>query len=217
MFYQDPRPRQAAAAFGSEGRLDGMSILELGPLEGAHTYQLEQLGAQRVVAIESNGDAFQRCLVVKNMLALNRTTFLLGDCTRHLAASTDTYDMIFASGILYHMDDPAELIRLLAARTSKVFIWTHYYDAAFRYANGRPLPHKAVSYSKDGLALSFYRLDYGSRFRRDFLGGLLPQTHWLSLEGIFAALAFHGFATVRVIDDNRNGQRGPAVTLAASR
>ncbi len=36
-----------------------MNILELGPLEGAHTYQL------RILAIEANAEAFLKCLVVK--------------------------------------------------------------------------------------------------------------------------------------------------------
>lgn len=38
------------------------SVLELGPLEAAHTYMLEKAGAS-VLAIESNKGAFLRCLI----------------------------------------------------------------------------------------------------------------------------------------------------------
>jgi hypothetical protein len=43
LFVTDERPRVAARALGnSDARFDGMSILELGPLEGGHSYQLEK-------------------------------------------------------------------------------------------------------------------------------------------------------------------------------
>jgi len=45
LFVADGRPRAAAAGLGQGGRLDGMRVLELGPLEGGHSYALEKLGA----------------------------------------------------------------------------------------------------------------------------------------------------------------------------
>lgn len=53
-FRADPRPGQAAAHLGVDGRLDGYEVLELGPLEGGRTCQLEALGAKRITAVESN-------------------------------------------------------------------------------------------------------------------------------------------------------------------
>lgn len=216
MFYQDNRPRQAARALGANDRLDGMSILELGPLEGAHSYQLERLGAARIVAIESNADAFQRCLVVKNLLGLDRTTFLLGDCVGYLETTSEHFDMIFASGILYHLQDPVGLIRLLAARTRKLFVWTQYYDARFRYANGKALPHRARHYERDGFAAPLYELVYRGRFGAAFLGGNRRTTNWMALADIRAALRHYGFDAQDLIEDVR-GERGPAATLAAYR
>ncbi len=56
---EDPRPSIAAQYLGFEpGSLQGMNILELGPLEGARTYQLAKLGADRILAIEANAEAF---------------------------------------------------------------------------------------------------------------------------------------------------------------
>src|SRR2546421_7977955 len=65
-FLNDPRPAQAARYLGSGSeRLDGMSVLELGPLEAAHTCQLERLGAERILAIEANSEAYLKCLIMK--------------------------------------------------------------------------------------------------------------------------------------------------------
>ena len=50
------------------GGVQSKKILELGPLEGAHTYMLEGAGGD-VLSIEGNHGAFLRCLIVKNFLA----------------------------------------------------------------------------------------------------------------------------------------------------
>ena len=67
--------------------MDGFRILELGPLEGAHTYQLEKLGAAEIVAIEANKEAFLKCLIIKELAQLERARFLLGDFVTYLEFS----------------------------------------------------------------------------------------------------------------------------------
>jgi hypothetical protein len=67
-----------ADRFGVRGRLDDMSLLELGPLEGAHTYQLEKLGAKSILAIEANVEAFLKCLITKEITGLQVAKFMLG-------------------------------------------------------------------------------------------------------------------------------------------
>src|SRR4051794_2616577 len=58
LFTSDPRPLRAAEILGTGSRIDGFRVLELGPLEGGHTFQLEKLGAREVLAIEANVEAF---------------------------------------------------------------------------------------------------------------------------------------------------------------
>src|SRR5438045_500416 len=53
----DNRPLLAAQYLGAANRVGGMTILELGPLEGLHACRFEQLGAARILAIESNVEA----------------------------------------------------------------------------------------------------------------------------------------------------------------
>src|SRR6058998_2055014 len=53
--FQDGRVKWAVEQFGG---VEGQTILELGPLEGAHTYMLEKMGAASVTAIEANTRAY---------------------------------------------------------------------------------------------------------------------------------------------------------------
>src|ERR1019366_3439941 len=73
-------------------------------------------------AVEANKEAFLRCLVLKNLFNL-RATFLLGDFVSHLEGSL-RYDLIYASGILYHLTDPAEFLVNCASRCDHLFIWS---------------------------------------------------------------------------------------------
>ena len=47
----------------------GKTVLELGPLEGAHTYQLHQRGAN-IVAVEASKQAYLKCLITKEIVGL---------------------------------------------------------------------------------------------------------------------------------------------------
>ena len=67
------------------GGVYGKSIIELGPLEGGHTYMLLNAGASHVTAIEANTLGVLKCLIVKELLHLERASFLLGNFNPWLA------------------------------------------------------------------------------------------------------------------------------------
>ncbi|WP_204348773.1 hypothetical protein, partial [Klebsiella pneumoniae] len=79
--YDDAR---IAWLVSSVGGLQGLDVLELGPLEASHTAMLLAAGAKSVLAIEANQLAFLRCLVVKELRHLRDASFQLGDFTRFL-------------------------------------------------------------------------------------------------------------------------------------
>src|SRR5262249_319493 len=126
-FSVDLRPAFAMKTLA--GNLSGraLRVLELGPLEGGHTYQFEKMGVTEIIAVESNVEAFIKCLIVKNLAGLQKARFLFGDFVSYLKEDTSRYDFIFCCGVLYHMQDPLELIELMAARTDRIFVWTHYF------------------------------------------------------------------------------------------
>ena len=118
------------------GSIEGMNVLELGPLEACHSYMLDRAGARRVVSIEANRRAFLKCLIVKEVLGLPTCEFLCGDFMEYLRESEEQFDLIVASGVLYHMIEPAELLHRAASRTDNLFLWTHFYDQECLDRNG---------------------------------------------------------------------------------
>ncbi|MDT7950190.1 MAG: hypothetical protein RQ966_01675 [Acetobacteraceae bacterium] len=201
----DARVTQAAACLGRAGSLDGMAVLELGPLEAAHTYQLERLGAA-VTAVEANKDAFLKCLVVKELLGL-RSRFLCGDVLAFLDATPDRYDLIFASGILYHMSDPVRLIQRIAGHADRCFLWTHYYAAGQN--RFRPKPSRI-----DGFDTTLHEYHYGNRRSGQFWGGTRATTSWMERDEIVRA--FHTFGLTRhaILGEDTDHPAGPAFSVA---
>ena len=177
LFYADSRPAQAAQALGQNGRLDGMDILELGPLEGAHSFAMERLGAASILSIEANVEAFLKCLIIKEILNLKYVRFMLGDVMEFLKENKKIFDIIFCSGILYHMEDPVQMIKYISNFTDKCFVWTHYFDPAHYPGPTRtPYPHH------DGYIL--HQLEYPDMDYEKFWGGNRPIASWLNKDDI---------------------------------
>ncbi len=89
---------------------------------------LEKAGSAAVLAIEGNPRAYLKCLVLKEVLDLQRSRFLCGDFVAYLRADPPKADFVVASGVLYHMTNPVELLYLVSRITDCLFLWTHYFD-----------------------------------------------------------------------------------------
>jgi len=207
----DARPDYAAQQFGTGGRFDGMTILELGPLEGMHTWRFEQRGAARILAIESNVEAYLKCLIVKEALGMKRAEFLLGDFNLYLQGGSPRFDMVFACGVLYHMEDPLALIRGIARATDKCFVWTHYFE------EGRTAPRVAVPASLEGFNSTYYHAQYQDRAQPGFWGGNKPSASWMKRDDILAAFRHFGLNEIEVVAEDPNALHGPTITFAARR
>ncbi len=206
----DPRPGWAAEFLGNTaGSLAGMRVLEVGPLEGAHTRDLIKLGAEHVLAIESNITAFMKCLVVKELAQLPRCTFMLGDAQKYLQETAERFSLIYCSGVLYHMEDPFEMLRAMTSRTDKIFIWTHF---CLEEKPSKP----PVSVTRDGLELTYFESEYlETSASNAFWGGIAPRAHWMSKEGIHKSLAHLGFS-MRIVDEIDHEQT-PSFSFVATR
>lgn len=108
------------------GGIKDKRILELGPMEAAHTKMMIEAGAKEVIAVEGISDCFLRCLIVKEAFQLTNAKFIFGDFCRYIKNySGEKFDVISAAGVLYHQSNPAQLIYDMSRITDKVFVWSH--------------------------------------------------------------------------------------------
>ncbi len=199
------------------GGFDGQKILELGPLEAGHTYQIEKLGATSIIAIEANKRAFLKCLCMKEILDLQRAKFLLGDFNKYLSNPNLDFDIIVASGVLYHMKEPLQLIDRLCQNGQQIFIWSHYYDQKLI---GRKKVLKGhfsdKKYLVDGIEHSKYFYGGGLQWN-GFCGGGYDHSFWISLESIKERFRRNGFSDIHENFHNIDHPNGPSVGLFCRR
>jgi hypothetical protein len=215
--YDDPRLRLGLDVIGG---VAGKRVLELGPLEAGHTYLLDRAGAADILAIEGNSRAFLKCLVVKELVEMRAARFVCGDFLEYLRGTPDRVDLTLASGVLYHMMNPVELIARIARVTDAVYIWTHYYDEALLNTSvvtaRRVVAPEEAEY--EGYRHRLHRFDYGRALeRKDFCGGNRPQARWLTRADILGALRHFGFGRVHPFYDEPNHLHGPAFSVVAQR
>jgi hypothetical protein len=203
------------------GGCAGLNVLELGPLEAGHSYMLEKSGASQITSIESNTHAYLKCLIVKELLELSRVHFLCGDFVAYLRDAESKFDLGIASGVLYHMTNPAELIALLSRRCDKhIYFWTHYYDPAVIKSNpvlAKKFPDE-ITAEHNGFKHTLYRYEYqGALGWGGFCGGSAHHSYWMNRDDILGCLKSFGFSKVEIDFDDPNHPNGPSFALLASR
>mgnify|MGYP001816024284 FL=1 len=201
---------------GALGGVEGARVLELGPLEGAHSATLRSLGATSVVAIEANTGAFLRCLVTKEILGLDGVEFRLGDFRPILADCTERFDLAVAVGVLYHLDDPVPVLANLARLTDRMVIWSHVFDdaAGMEHFAARFDPPETRELEGIGYRLHPYRYEESLDWK-GFSGGTRPIARWIERGDLLEIVDGLGFDVV--LRDDHDHPHGPAMTLALRR
>lgn len=211
--HDDARIHWASEAFGG---FQDKTVLELGPLEACHTAMMESKGAKLIRGIEGNADAYLRCLVVKELLNLKAARFELGNFVDFLRVGKEVFDIGVASGVLYHMKNPVELIELLSRRVKSLFVWTHYYDADLVEAK----EHVSCKFSGSWTASHadfehcLHPYGYGDALSwKGFCGGGSESCNWMEKPEMLRAFEHFGF---EIADEKLEADHvhGPAVWLA---
>ncbi len=202
------------------GGFKDQRVIELGPLEAGHTYMLESLGAESIVAIEANKRAYLKCLIVKEILSLKRSRFMLGDFVAFLRESETSFDVCLASGVLYHMHNPCELIHLISKASQKVVLWTHYYDQEL--IQGKDIVagkfSGALKNSYNGFGHVLHKYSYGEALSSaGFCGGSRHYSYWMSRDDILACLRFFGFQDLSIGFEDPDHQHGPCFCIVGVR
>ncbi len=212
--FQDPKIAWAEQQLGG---FKGCKILELGPLEGGHTYMLESMGADSILAIEANSRAYLKCLITKEILGLKRARVMLGDFVTYLKNTQESYDICIASGVLYHMQNPVELIDLISQQSAKAMIWTHYYDQSLIENNPNLKEGKfSGSVTKDyhGFQHVLHRQNYQESLdSAKFAGGHETFSLWMTRADILTCLDAFGFREVKIEFEQPHHPNGPCFCL----
>lgn len=193
---QDTRVEQFFESFPNPER-----ILELGSLEGGHSFSLaSRPSVKYVLGVEGRDFNVEKARFVQGLLKMTNVEFVTANLETTDLASHGEFDAVFCSGLLYHLPKPWELIERISRVSPNVFMWTHYTkeEDINTSANGWP----GFTYQELGLA--------------DPLSGMSADSFWPTLEGLQDMLKKYGFEKVHLIEDDPNHPQGPAITLAAT-
>jgi hypothetical protein len=102
--------------------LSGKRIIEFGPMEGAQTAGLVQLGARSVTAIEARGGSFIKTMVARYCLNWNNVELIMDDFHNADRQKYGEFDLAFAHGVYYHSFVPFFFLENLMSLSDNIFI-----------------------------------------------------------------------------------------------
>ncbi|MFL6520741.1 MAG: class I SAM-dependent methyltransferase [Chthoniobacterales bacterium] len=177
------------------------SILELGALEGAHSFILaERSGVERVVALEGREASLRKARFVQNLLAIPNVEFVQANLEHTDLARFRKFDAVFCCGLLYHLPEPWTLLEQLPSVAPVLYIWTQY---------AREEEARDVGPGWRGKI----HIEGGAD---EPLSGMSATATWLTIQSLCDLLRSCGYNRVDVIYDDPAHPNGPAVTIGAT-
>ena len=176
------------------------TILELGSLEGAHSFMLaEHPGVERVVAVEGREPNLRKARFVQELLQIHNVEFVQANLEETDLTAFGKFDAVFCCGLLYHLPAPWKLLEQLPAIAPALFIWTHYAAEAEARDIGNGLRGKIHHEGGEDEPLS----------------GMSPTATWLTLDSLRSVLKASGYAKTEVIHDDPTHANSPAASVGA--
>jgi SAM-dependent methyltransferase len=176
------------------------TILELGALEGAHSFIFAtRPGVKRVVALEGRETNLGKARFVQDLLEIRNVEFAQANLEHADLKQFGKFDAVFCCGLLYHLPEPWKLIRQCSTIAPLLFIWTQYAaeDEARDIGNGL----RGKTHIEGGA--------------EEPLSGMSPTATWLTLPCLRDLLGATGYTSIDVIYDDPAHANGPAVTIGA--
>lgn len=190
-FRGDPRCAAFWAAFPEARR-----VLELGSLEGGHTFELAR-HAGHVTAIEARPANLRRASLAQRALGVGNVTFVGADVEVTGPDGFGRFDAVFCSGLLYHLSRPMAVLDRLARAAEGVYIWTHHAAEA------------ETVHGLDGVPGAWR----AQQHLHDPSSGLTRRAFWPTRDAIVDRLHAAGFSSVDVSDEDHPA--APAVSVVA--
>jgi hypothetical protein len=180
---------------------DAATILELGSLEGGHTFAIaRRQGVRNVVALEGRAANVEKARFVQELIGVQNVEFVVGDLENIEFRRWGQFDAAFCVGVLYHLRRPWDLLEKVRSVTRRLFVWTHYVttedaDTSVSGFRGKFVPEGGLG---------------------DPLSGLSTHSFWPTLESLFDMLEAPGFTRITLLERSPTHPHGPSLTLAAS-
>jgi SAM-dependent methyltransferase len=175
-------------------RFEPCDVLELGCLEAGQTVELARRG-YKVTAIEGRDENVRRARWICRLFETD-AVILAADLETVPLREFGRFDVVFCSGLLYHLPRPWELVEQLPAVAANVFLSTHYAEKQHATANG--------------IAGRWYS-ELG---REDPLSGLSERSFWPTKAALLDLLRANGYREIEVTRDWAH-PNGPLLNLVA--
>lgn len=177
------------------------TILELGALEGAHSFIFAQRpGVERVVAVEGREANLRKARFVQNLLEVRNVEFIQANLEHSDLARFGKFDAVFCCGLLYHLPEPWKLLEQLPSVAPVLYIWTQY---------AREEEARDVGPGWRGKI----HIEGGAD---EPLSGMSATATWLTVQSLRDVLQVSGHKRVDVIYDDAAHPNGPAITIGAA-
>ena len=102
--------------------LAGKRVIEFGPMEGAQTAALVNLGAASVTCIEARGVSFIKTMIAQYCSNWRNVTVVMDDFHNADAEKYGKFDLAFAHGVYYHSLAPFFFFENLMSLSDNIFI-----------------------------------------------------------------------------------------------
>jgi SAM-dependent methyltransferase len=178
------------------------TILELGSLEGGHSFALaRRASVEKVIAVEARDKNIEKAKFVQGLLDDKKVEFIKADLEKTDLSELGKFDAVFCSGLLYHLPEPWKLIEQCRKVSPNIFIWTQYAceNEAKKFSGG----FRGKWYREGGW--------------RDPLSGVSNYSFWLSLGSLINLLTANDYKNIQIIDNDLKHPHGCAITLSAKR
>lgn len=187
-YADDDRVRDFAAHF------EPCHMLELGCLEGGQTVELAQRG-YKITAVEGRPENARRARWICRLIRAN-ALILDADLETVPLREFGGFDVVFCSGLLYHLPRPREMVEQLPAVAPNLFLSTHYTENEETIANG--------------IAGRWYYEAGGD----DPLSGLSQRSFWPTRAALLDLLRANGYSQIEITRDWAH-PNGPLLNLVA--
>lgn len=180
---------------------DAKTILELGSFEGGHTLSIAKRNSvKKVIGVEGRRENINKAKFVQELLGIKNVKFVQSNLEDINLSEFGHFDVVFCSGVLYHLPKPWELIEKISGISENIFIWTHFSDE--KKADTVIGEYKGMMWSEGDMCSP--------------LSGLSPKSFWFTLDSLEKALKNYGFKNIHHVEFGIDHPDGPCLTFVAS-